>query len=80
LEEFFACPVGQSCCSALNFWAAQQRRPAGKMKIFVLQPFRGTARLHLSLRFVVAKWRVKRELSRRLPMAVESRPAAKNEK
>jgi hypothetical protein len=39
----------------------------------------GFARLNVSLRFVVAKWRVKREQSRRLPMAIESRPAAKRE-
>jgi hypothetical protein len=30
--------VGQSCRSALNFWAAQQHRPTEDMKIFVLHP------------------------------------------
>jgi len=30
--------VGQSCRSALNFWAAQQRRPTEDVKIFVLHP------------------------------------------
>jgi hypothetical protein len=28
--------VGQSCRSALNYWAAQQRRPTDDVKIFVL--------------------------------------------
>ena len=28
--------VGQSCRSALNSWAAQQRRPTEDVKIFVL--------------------------------------------
>ena len=36
--EFFAFPVGQSCCSALNSWAAQQRRPTKDAKILVLHP------------------------------------------
>jgi hypothetical protein len=27
--KIFAFLVGQSCCSALNSWAAQQRRPTG---------------------------------------------------
>jgi hypothetical protein len=35
---FFALPVGQSCRSALNFWAAQQRRPTDGAKDFVLRP------------------------------------------
>ena len=30
--------VGQSCRSALNSWAAQQRRSTGYVKIFVLRP------------------------------------------
>ena len=30
--------VGQSCCSAMNSWAAQQRRPTGDAKNFVLHP------------------------------------------
>ena len=34
--------VGQSCRSALNFWAAQQRRPTEDMKIFVPHPLRKT--------------------------------------
>ena len=32
--------AGQSCCSALNSWAARQRRPTKDVKIFVLRPFR----------------------------------------
>ena len=33
-----AFPVGQSCCSALNSWAAQQRRPTEDTEIFDLRP------------------------------------------
>ncbi|MGD0411201.1 MAG: hypothetical protein ABSC18_05810 [Verrucomicrobiota bacterium] len=39
--EFFAFPVGQSCCSALKSWAARQRRPTRDVKIFVMRPFAG---------------------------------------
>ena len=35
--------VGQSCRSALNSWAAQQRRPTEDKKIFVLRRQPGTA-------------------------------------
>jgi len=35
--DFFTFPVGQSCCSALNSWAAQQRRPTEDTKNFVLR-------------------------------------------
>jgi hypothetical protein len=31
--------VGQSCRSALNSWAAPQRRPTKDVKIFVMCPF-----------------------------------------
>jgi hypothetical protein len=36
--KIFTFQVGQSCRSALNSWAAQQRRPTGDMKILVLHP------------------------------------------
>jgi hypothetical protein len=38
MTKIFMFLVGQSCCSALNSWAAQQRRPTGVVKIFVLRP------------------------------------------
>jgi hypothetical protein len=38
MTKIFAFLVGQSCRSALNSWAAQQRRPAENMEIFVLRP------------------------------------------
>jgi len=39
MTKIFIFLVGQSCRSALNSWAAQQRRPTEDMKIFVLHPF-----------------------------------------
>jgi hypothetical protein len=36
--KFFALLVGQSCRSALNSGAAQQRRPTGEPKKSVLHP------------------------------------------
>ena len=36
MTKTFSSPVGQSCCSALNSWAARQRRPTEDMKAFVL--------------------------------------------
>ena len=30
--EFFAIPARRSCCSAVNSWAARQRRPANDVK------------------------------------------------
>jgi hypothetical protein len=36
-EKIFACLVGQSCRSALNSWAAQQRRPTEDVKIFLMR-------------------------------------------
>jgi hypothetical protein len=36
--KIFAIVVGQSCRSALNSWAAQQRRPTKDVKILVLRP------------------------------------------
>ena len=36
--RIFSFPVGQSCRSALNSWAAQQRRPTDDVKIFVMRP------------------------------------------
>jgi hypothetical protein len=41
--EFFAFPVGQSCCSALKSWAARQRRPTMEVKIFVVRPSKAGA-------------------------------------
>ena len=38
MTEIFTFLVGQSCRSALNSWAAQQRRPTEDVKIFVLHP------------------------------------------
>jgi hypothetical protein len=37
--KFFTCLVGQSCRSALNSWAAQQRRPTEDVEIFVPHPY-----------------------------------------
>jgi hypothetical protein len=37
MTKIFTFLVGQSCCSALNSWAAQQRRPTEDANIFVLQ-------------------------------------------
>jgi hypothetical protein len=39
MTTIFAFLVGQSCRSALNFWAAQ-RRPTDDVKVFVLRSFR----------------------------------------
>ena len=39
MTKIFTFLVGQSCRSALNSWAAQQRRPTEDVKIFVLHPF-----------------------------------------
>jgi hypothetical protein len=36
MKSLFTFPAGQSCRSALNFWAARQRRPTDDVKIFVL--------------------------------------------
>jgi len=36
MTKIFIFLVGQSCRSALNSWAAQQRRPTEDMKISVL--------------------------------------------
>jgi hypothetical protein len=38
MKKTFTFQVGQSCRSAPNSWAAQQRRPAGDVMIFVLRP------------------------------------------
>jgi len=38
MTKTFTFLVGQSCCSALNSRAAQQRRPTEYAKIFVLHP------------------------------------------
>jgi len=38
MTKIFTFLVGQSCCSALKSWAAQQRRPTDDVKIFVLHP------------------------------------------
>jgi len=38
MTKTFIFVVGQSCRSALNSWAAQQRRPTEDVKIFVLRP------------------------------------------
>ena len=38
MTKIFTFLVGQSCRSALNSWAAQQRRPTDGVKIFVLYP------------------------------------------
>jgi hypothetical protein len=38
MTRIFTFLVGQSCRSALNSWAAQQRRPTKDVKIFVLHP------------------------------------------
>jgi hypothetical protein len=38
MREIFTFLVGQSCRSALNSWAARQRRPTEDMKVFVLRP------------------------------------------
>ena len=38
MTKFFAFLVGQSCRSALNSWAAQQRRPTEDVKNSVLHP------------------------------------------
>ena len=41
MTRIFPIVVGQSCRSALNSWAAQQRRPTEDVKIFVLHPWHG---------------------------------------
>jgi hypothetical protein len=38
MNRIFTFLVGQSCRSALNSWAARQRRPTEDVKIFVLHP------------------------------------------
>jgi hypothetical protein len=38
VTKIFTILVGQNCRSALNFWAAQPRRPTNDAKIFVLRP------------------------------------------
>jgi hypothetical protein len=38
MTKYFTFLVGQSCRSALNSWAAEQRRPTDEVKIFVLHP------------------------------------------
>jgi hypothetical protein len=38
MKKAFTFPAGQSCRSAMNFWAAQQRRPAERVKISILHP------------------------------------------
>ena len=40
MTKIFTFLVGQSCRSALNSWAAQQRRPAEDTKLLVLRPRR----------------------------------------
>jgi hypothetical protein len=42
MTNIFTFLVGQSCRSALNYWAARPRRPNDDVKIFVLRPpFKG---------------------------------------
>jgi hypothetical protein len=36
MTNIFTFLAGQSCCSALNSWAAQQRRPAEDAKILIM--------------------------------------------
>jgi hypothetical protein len=38
MTKIFIFLVGQSCRSALNSWAARQRRPAEDVQILVLHP------------------------------------------
>jgi len=38
MTKIFTFMVGQSCRSALNSWAAQQRRPTDDVKILVMRP------------------------------------------
>jgi hypothetical protein len=45
--KIFTLPAGQSCRSALNSWAAQQRHPTQEVEVLVLQP--GAAATQLSL-------------------------------
>jgi hypothetical protein len=40
MTGIFTFLVGQSCRSALNSWAAQQRRPTENVRILVLRPGR----------------------------------------
>jgi len=47
--KFFAFPVGQSCRSALNSWAAQQRRPTEDTKNFVLRPWLSPGAFYLRI-------------------------------
>jgi hypothetical protein len=39
MTKIFTFLAGQSCCSALNSWAAQQRRPTEDVEIFVPHPY-----------------------------------------
>ena len=43
MTKIFTFLAGQSCRSALNSWAAQQRRPAEDVEIFVLRPLQAGA-------------------------------------
>ena len=47
MTKIFTFLAGQSCRSALNSWAAQQRRPTEDMKVFVMRPPQGPASLHV---------------------------------
>jgi hypothetical protein len=41
MTKIFTFLVGQSCRSARNFWAAQQRRSTDDVKVFVVYPAAG---------------------------------------
>jgi len=47
LSKISTFPVGQSCRSALNFWAARQRRPTEDAKIFDLRQMNQQAEIEL---------------------------------
>jgi hypothetical protein len=45
MTKIFTFVAGQSCRSALNSWAAQQRRPTEDVKVFVLHPLKNAVKM-----------------------------------